>query len=154
MTPDAAVADLIDALAQAERGLPAGSRFRPWIAQARTELLVTLHGGRISAAQVARLEARRREVQRERPPWPRLDVAVSPPAIRLRRAGALARRAFRLVRRENRDVCLAAYLAALGRLLFAVARALDGDAVLYVRRERRPLRRAGGQRLQRGLAPG
>jgi hypothetical protein len=61
MTPDAAVADLIDALARAERDLPAGSRFRPWIAQTWTELLVATHGGRIPAPQVARLEAPRRE---------------------------------------------------------------------------------------------
>lgn len=153
MTPDAArIAHLADALAQAERALPAGSRFRPWIAHARTELPVARHGGRISAAQVAWLETRRRELERERPPWPRLAVSVSPAAIRLRQAGALSRRASRLVRRDDGDACFAAYLAALSRLLFAIARALDGE--LYVRRERQPLLRAGEQHLQRGLAPG
>lgn len=154
MTPDAAIADLIDALAEAERALPAGSRFRPWIAHARTELPVARHGGRVSAAQVAWLEARRRELERERPPWPRLAVSVSPAAIRLRRTGALSRRTSRLVSRDDGDACLAAYLSALGRLLFAIARALDGDSGLYVRRERQPLMRAGEQHLHRGLAPG
>ncbi|HEX7083827.1 MAG TPA: hypothetical protein VF186_06910 [Gaiellaceae bacterium] len=153
MSARVAVDRLIEALAQAEGGLPAGSRFRPWLARARTDLLDLGAAGRIAPERIDWLEARLDELVRERPAWPLLAVPASPAAMRLRRAALLSRRAARLVRRDRGDRESAAYLFALGRLLAAIAHRLDGDAAAHVR-ERVPLPHATRRALSGGLAPG
>jgi hypothetical protein len=54
MSPDTVIRDLIDTLAQAEAGLPAGSRFRPWLARPRRELLDLRAGARIAGLRIRR----------------------------------------------------------------------------------------------------
>lgn len=130
----AAVDELGEALVQAQAALVSGSRFRPWLARIRTELLDLRgqlerpgSGTPIADAQLAWLESRQRELRRELPPRQLLPVPASPAVVALRRAGSLARRASRAAHRERADPDVAAYLACLGRLLVLLARVVDGD---------------------------